>query len=88
MAFNEQAYQSWPADVRAVVDAAAREATAYQHELAAAEDAAILAKLDPLENKIVRLTDAEHAAFVAAAQPVLAKHRRELDPRLFDYLAP
>ena len=86
MAFNEQAYQSWPADVRAAVGAAALESTALQHELAAAEDAAILEKLDPNENAILRLTDAEHAAFVAAVQPVLAKYRQKLDAKLFSYL--
>ncbi len=39
LAFNEQAYQSWPASVREAVNAAALEATALQHQLAAAEDA-------------------------------------------------
>jgi len=86
LAFNERAYQSWPAEVREAVDAAALEATAVQHELAAAEDAAILARLDARENDVVQLTDAERAAFIAAVQPVLAKYRQELPPRLFGYL--
>ena len=86
LAFNERVYQGWPADVRAAVNAAALEATALQHELAAAEDAAILAKLDARDNEIVRLTDSERAAFVAAVQPVLAKYRQELAPKLFSYL--
>ena len=86
MAFNERAYQSWPPEVRAAVDAAALEATALQHEFATAEDATILAKLDPRENEVLRLTDAEHAAFVEAVQPVLVKYRRELDPKLFGWL--
>lgn len=86
MAFNEQAYQSWPPDVREIVDAAALEATALQHRLAAAEDAEILARLDPRDNDVITLTADEHAAFVAAVQPVLAKYRQELDPQLFRYL--
>ena len=86
MALNEQAYQGWPAEVRQAVDAAALEATALQHELAAAEDACVLAKLDPDKNDVITLTDAEHVAFVDAVQPVLAKCRRELDPELFSYL--
>jgi C4-dicarboxylate-binding protein DctP len=86
LAFNERAYQSWPAEVREAVEAAALEATAVQHELAAAEDAAILARLDARENDLVQLTDAERAAFIAAVQPVLAKYRQELPPRLFGYL--
>lgn len=68
------------------MDEAARDATAYQHRLAAAEDAEILKKLDPRENDVIRLTDAEHAAFVKAVQPVLQKYRRKLDPNLFAYL--
>jgi len=72
--------------VRKAVDAAALEATAFQHQLAAAEDAEILAKLNPRDNDVISLTAAEHAAFVAAVQPVLAKYRQELDPELFRYL--
>lgn len=87
MLCNAERYRSWPADVRSAVDEAAREATAYQHQLAAAEDAAILPRLDPNENEVVQLTAAEHAAFRAAAEPVVAKHRGSLDPELFRLLA-
>ena len=45
-----------------------------------------LAKLDPSMNEVIRLTDAERAAFVKASQPVLDKHRKELDTELFAYL--
>jgi len=83
---KEARYQGWPQDVRTAVDALAREATAYQHQLAAAEDAEILPKLDPSRNEVIRLTDAERAAFIKAAQPVLDRHRKELDPKLFAYL--
>ena len=71
---------------RAVVDAAALEATALQHQLAAAEDAEILAKFNPQDNDVISLTAEEHAAFVSAVQPVLAKYRKELGPKLFSYL--
>src|SRR5438477_3225798 len=50
---NAAHYQSWPAAVRAAVDAAAREATVYQRRLAAAEDGEIMAKLDPAENDVL-----------------------------------
>ena len=83
---NAKLYESWPEDVRKAVDTAAKEATAHQHRLAAEEDDAILAKIDPEENELVRLTAAEHDAFVKAVEPVLAKHRKELDPKLFEYL--
>jgi TRAP-type C4-dicarboxylate transport system substrate-binding protein len=83
---NAAHYAGWPAEVRAAVDAAAREATAYQRQLAAAEDAEILAKLEPVENDVIRLGVSERAAFVRAVQPVLDRHRRRLDPKLFAYL--
>jgi len=83
---NAGHYAGWPQEVQSAVDTAAREATVFQRRLAAAEDEAILAKLDPRENEIVRLTDEERAAFLAAVEPVLAKYRRELDPALFAFL--
>jgi TRAP-type C4-dicarboxylate transport system substrate-binding protein len=73
--------------VRAAVDAAALEANAEQHRLAAAEDDEILAKFDPRETELIRLTPAEHDAFVAAVQPLLAKHRKALGDELFARLA-
>jgi TRAP-type C4-dicarboxylate transport system substrate-binding protein len=51
----------------------------YQRQLAAAEDAEILAKLDPAKNEVIRLTDAERAAFITAVEPVIEKHRNRLD---------
>jgi TRAP-type C4-dicarboxylate transport system substrate-binding protein len=83
---KEERYQSWPQDVRAAVDSLGKEATAYQHQLAAVEDAEILAKLASTNVEVVRLTDAERAAFVKASQPVLDRHRKELDPKLFQFL--
>ena len=83
---NAAHYNNWPLEVRAAVDAAAVEATTLQRRLAAAEDDEIMAKLDPRQNDIIRLSDAERAAFVQAVEPVLAKYRRELDPRLFELL--
>jgi TRAP-type C4-dicarboxylate transport system substrate-binding protein len=86
MICNEEHYRRWPAEVRAAVDEAAREATALQWQFAATEDAEVLAKLDPRENEVIEPTAAEHAAFVAAVQPVLEKHRKTFDPKLFSYL--
>jgi TRAP-type transport system periplasmic protein len=83
---NARHYRSWPPEVRAAVDEAAPPATALQRQLAASEDQDVLGKLDPRENEVVRLTAAEHATFVAAVQPVLARYRERLDPQLFAYL--
>lgn len=83
---NAAHYRGWPKDIQAAVGAAARDATAYQRKLAAAEDAAIMAKLDPAENEIITLTAEQREAFVRAAQPVLERHRGELDAKLFELL--
>ena len=83
---NAAVYASWPPDVRQAVDAAAREATTFQRELAAHEDDDILAKVDPRENEVIALSAAEHDAFVKAVEPVVERHRKSLDPALFDYL--
>ena len=86
MICNGALYRSWPADVQLAVEDAARQATARQWQLAAAEDAEIMAKLDPRENEVIHLTDAERAQFVAAVRPVQEKYRKEIDPQLFAYL--
>lgn len=69
------------------VETAAREATAFQHRLAAAEDDDILARIDPRENEVIRPTAAEREAFVQAVAPVVARHRASLDPKVFEYLS-
>jgi len=83
---NAAQYLGWPKDVQDAVTAAAKEATAYQRQLAAAEDAEIMKKLDPAKNEVIDLTDAERGAFRNAVQPVLDKYREQLGPKLFAYL--
>ena len=83
---DARGYRGWPPEVRAAVDAAAAEATAVQRRLAASEDTDVLARLDPRENEVVRLTAEEHAAFVAAVAPVAGRRRRALDPALLALL--
>ena len=80
-------FASWPVELQRAVERAGREATTFQHTLAAHEDDEVLAKLDPGENDVIRLTREEHDAFVKAVEPVLARHRGDLDPKLFGYLS-
>lgn len=86
MVCDQATYRRWPQDVRAAVDAAAGEATAYQHRLAAAEDEAIMAKMQPGKNEVVRLAPAERDAFEQAMRTVTEKYRRALDPALLHAL--
>ncbi len=80
---NAAQYQNWPADVQSAVDAAAKDATAYQRQLAAAEDAAMMRNFDPAQNEVIELTDAERGAFRQAVQPVLDKYRKQLGSKVF-----
>lgn len=79
---NAGHYRSWPPEVQQAVDEAAAEATASQRAYAAAEDDEMLKRLDPAQNEIIALTDAERAAFVKAVQPVLEKHRGRVAPEV------
>jgi TRAP-type transport system periplasmic protein len=79
---NAGHYRGWPEDVRSAVDDAAKEATAYQRSLAAAEDAEMINKFDPAKNELIRLTEAEREAFVRAVEPVLDKHRQQFGAAL------
>jgi TRAP-type C4-dicarboxylate transport system substrate-binding protein len=86
MIASARQYERWPSEIRAAVDQAASHATALQRQLAAAEDQDVLTRLDPRENEVVTLTPEEHRAFIDTVKPVLERHRRELDPKLFAYL--
>jgi TRAP-type C4-dicarboxylate transport system substrate-binding protein len=77
---NETRYQGWAPGVRAAVDEAAAEATAFQRQLAAAEDGEMMGKFDRGKVEIAELTAAERAAFVEALRPVPDRHRRHTIP--------
>jgi C4-dicarboxylate-binding protein DctP len=79
-------YRGWPAGTRQAVDAAAREATAAQRALAAAEDGEVLAKLTGDGVAIVHLADGERTAFAEAVAPVAAEWRARLGPELLAHL--
>jgi TRAP-type C4-dicarboxylate transport system substrate-binding protein len=79
---NADHYRGWPKDVQSAVDDAAKQATACQRALAAAEDAEMMKKFDPAKNELIRLTDAEREAFVLAVEPVVDRHRREFGAAL------
>ena len=78
---NGNAFRNWPARVRAAVRTAAEASTRYQRELALAEDARIMALLEP-PVEVVTLTPAERAAFATATRPVIEAHRAEFGEAL------
>ena len=83
---NNAQFESWPQAVRDAVTEGMVVATAAQRDLAQAEDADILEKVDPAENEIVHLTDTERAAFKAAVGPMLAEQRKILGEDLFAHV--
>ena len=83
---NRAQYESWPAPVQRAVDIAAAEATDLQRRLAAAEDEDQLARLDPAQNAVVRLSAAEHLAFAEAVRPVTARYRKDYAETFFALL--
>jgi hypothetical protein len=56
------------------------------HQLVAAEDPEILAKLNPSKNEVIRVSDAERPFRQSLAVSVLDKHRKELDLKLSAYM--
>ena len=63
-----------------------RRSSSDQRRRAAMEDDDILARLDPAENEIVRLSSEERAVFEEAVAPVVARQRERLGGSLFDLL--
>lgn len=83
---NQAQYAAWPAPVQRAVDIAAAEATAFQRQLAAAEDEEMLKRIDPAENEIVRLSAEEHRAFAEAVRPVTDRYRKDYTESFFALL--
>ena len=86
MLCHKDTFEAWPVPVRRAVEEAAAQATKVQRRLAAMEDDDILARLDPRENEVVRLSDKERAVFEEAVAPVVARQRERLGGSLFELL--
>jgi C4-dicarboxylate-binding protein DctP len=83
---NKAAFDGWPDDVRAAVDAAAALATKAQRGFAVAEDADMMERLAAEGIQPLSLSDAERAAFEDAVQPVLDGARANLGDDIFGAL--
>ena len=87
MLCNKEVYDSWPEDVRAAAEAAAREASLTQRKLAMAEDEAVLEKFALEKADVIHLSAPERKAFEVAAAPLVDKYRDQIGADLFQYLA-
>jgi len=80
---NRAAFDSWPSDLKAAMQKAVTEAVAFQRDLAIEEDAQARKTIEEAGCEIVEPTPAEHAAFVAAVQPLTDDARKMYGEEMF-----
>src|SRR6476646_6848412 len=85
---NRTAFDAWPDDLQRAMRAAVADAVAFQRKLALEEHAQSRRIIEDAGCEIVELTAAEHAAFVAAVQPLLADARKMYGAEMFNLLPP
>ena len=73
---HRPAYDAWPSDLQRAMREAVREAVALQRDLAIAEEEKALAEIKREGCEVLPLDAAEHAAFVAAVQPLRSDAHR------------
>ena len=80
---HRPSFDGWPADLREAMQQAVTEAVAFQRELHVREEDDAQRAIDAEGGETVELTADEHAAFVAAVQPILREARELYGPELF-----
>lgn len=83
---HRPSFESWPQDVQQAMRKAVTEAVAYQRKLAVEEHEEARKAIEAAGCEIVELTREEHAAFVAAVQPLLADARKMYGEEMFALL--
>jgi TRAP-type transport system periplasmic protein len=73
---HRPSYDAWPRTLKDAMGAALREAVPFQRDLAVAEEEKALAEIKREGCEVVTLNANEHAAFVAAVQPLRADARK------------
>jgi TRAP-type C4-dicarboxylate transport system substrate-binding protein len=76
-------FESWPADLQRAMQQAVTEAVAYQRQLAVEERAQSRRIIEDAGCEIIELNEQEHAAFVAAVEPLLADARKIYGEEMF-----
>ena len=80
---NRTAFDAWPQDLQRALRAAVAEAVAFQRKLAVEEHETSRQAIEAAGCEIVELTPKEHAAFVAAVQPLVADARHMYGDEMF-----
>jgi TRAP-type C4-dicarboxylate transport system substrate-binding protein len=81
---NRTAFDAWPHDLQRAMRAAVKAAIAFQRDLAIAEDRDARRAIHDQGCDITELTLHEHAAFVAAVEPLLTEARGTYGRAMFD----
>lgn len=80
---HRPSFAAWPADLQRAMQAAVTEAVAYQRQLAVEEHAQSRRIIEAAGCAIVELTPVQHAAFLAAVQPLLVDARQMYGEDMF-----
>jgi C4-dicarboxylate-binding protein DctP len=80
---NRTAFDSWPADLQDAMREAVQEAIAFQRDLHVREEEDARRTVEAAGCEIVELDPDQHAAFVAAVQPLLREARQQYGEGLF-----
>ena len=85
---NRTAFDSWPADLQDAMREAVQDAIVFQRELHEHEEEDARRAIEAQGCEIVELAPEQHAAFVAAVQPLLREARKEYGDGMFGLLEP
>ncbi len=77
-------FDAWPGDLQRAMRAAVADAVAYQRRLHVEEEANARAAIAAAGCEVVELSAGEHAAFVAAVEPLLEEARQIYGAELFE----
>ncbi len=83
---HRSSFDAWPEDLQRAMRKAVTEAIAFQRKLVLEEQQAARKTIEAAGCEIVELTPEEHAAFVAAVEPLLADAREMYGEAMFKML--
>jgi len=84
---HRPSFDAWPDDLKRAMQAAVTDAVAFQRKLAVEEHESSRKAIEEQGCEIVELTAPEHAAFVAAVQPLIADARSMYGEAMFKMVA-
>jgi len=83
---HPQSFDAWPAELKAAMAEAVKDAVAHQRRFAVEEEGKALAEIRAAGCEVIELDAVGHAAFKAAVEPLRGEARRIYPPRLLALL--